>query len=107
MTNQNRGRYVINLSIVYLAPQLFSCLSILPGGGVCQRRPGLPRRRAGVVRHAADGGGGAHREGDPDHQLALLHPARRRRQTLRHQRLQADVREHSELRQETQGGDEL
>lgn len=82
-------------------------ISLLSGGGVRRRRAELPRRYAGVDGHAADGSGGAHREGDPDHQLALPAPARWRRQALRHQRLQDDVRERSELRQENQGGDEF
>lgn len=82
-------------------------LSLPPGGGVWHRRAELPRRHAGVVRHAADGGGGAHREGDPVHQLALPAAAWRRRQALRHQGLQDDARERSELRQEAQGGDSL
>lgn len=73
------------------------------GGGVRQRRAELPRRHAGVVRHAVDGGGGAHREGDPIYQLALPAAPRRHRQAVWHQGLHDDAPGFSEYRQETQG----
>lgn len=78
------------------------CISPL-GGGVRQRRAELPRRHAGVVRHAADGGSGAHREGDPVHQLALPAAPRRHRQAVWHQGLHDDAPGFSKYRQETQG----
>lgn len=74
------------------------------GGGVRRRWAELPRRPSRVFRNAANGGYGAHRGGDPVHQVAIPAAARRRWQTLRHEGFHDDVWEHSQLRQKDQGG---